>query len=62
MHVSYPDLYDITLKAYIEENGTFVPLAASAIKHLIREQDEEVREEAISHVEKGLNYHYYPFV
>ena len=60
VHVSYPDLYGIALKAYIEENGTFVPLAASAIKHLIRERDEEVREAAISTIENRLNYHRHP--
>ena len=38
----------------IKEHGEISPLTEEAAKPLMRERDDEVREEAISHVEKRL--------
>ena len=40
--------------AFMKEHGEISRLTEEAAKLLIREQDDEVREEAISHVEKQL--------
>ena len=40
--------------AFIEENPTFVGTSEGAMRPLIGEQDKEVKEAGISHVEKRL--------
>lgn len=48
------------VKAYIKfikEHSKILSLTAEAVKPLMREPDEEVREEAISTIAKSLNYH-----